>query len=155
MGDVIGMDTPEAEKLEPTYTLAETYKKFKDIMLYKLENNIEVAQHVGMYMDVRDEYKQYYGIYPSFSELRKLVNCNVVDTYKRMLNAMETTELSDFDVDVYRDPFIAIVDEVPLDSDMTLFAAYLRMKCVKPYGSDMHGYYRDYYQEREALKAEA
>ena len=153
MGDVIEMDTPEVEELEPTYTLAETYKKFKDIMLYKLENNIEVAQHVGMYMDVRDEYKQFYGLYPSFRELQKLVNGHVVDTYKRMLEAMETTELSDFDVDVYKDPFIAIVDEVALETDDELFGAYLRMKCVKPYGSDMHGYYRDYYQEREALKA--
>lgn len=142
------------EKVTPTYTLAETYNSFKDILIYKLENNIEVAQHVGMYMDVRDAYKGYYGIYPAFSELKSYIQNDVVDTYKRMLELTKQTSIEDFDTDEYTDPYLAIVNEVELVDDDSVFRAYLRMKCVKPYGSDLHGYYRDYYQERENLKAE-
>lgn len=136
----------KVEKAEEPKSAEEILKMMKDPMIAQLKAQIIMANRVDNMANLRDLYKNFYGEYPSFKELKAMLELSI-KTYEKILERFEGIDVEFLSNEELPDLFEDMIKKArKVTNDEDLLSELVIYLSVNPYANkliQMHQLFRE------------
>ena len=136
----------KVEKAEEPKSAEEIMKMMKDPMIVQLKAQIIMANRVDNMANLRDLYKNFYGEYPNFKELKAMLELSI-KTYEKILERFEGIDVVFLSKEELPDLFEDMIKKArKVTSDEDLLSELVVYLSVNPYANkliQMHQLFRE------------